>query len=65
MRIATPRTLLALPVALVVAAVIATPSVAATPAASIAPSTSQAAPGPTAQGIIMSDGRICNPRWGC
>ena len=20
---------------------------------------------PTAQGIIMSDGRICNPRWGC
>ena len=22
-------------------------------------------PGTTAQGIIMSDGRICNPRWGC
>jgi hypothetical protein len=21
--------------------------------------------GPTVQGIIMSDGRICNPRWGC
>jgi hypothetical protein len=20
---------------------------------------------PTAQGFIMSDGRICNPRWGC
>ncbi len=20
---------------------------------------------PTAQNIIMSDGRICNPRWGC
>jgi hypothetical protein len=20
---------------------------------------------PTTQGIIMSDGRICNPRWGC
>jgi hypothetical protein len=20
---------------------------------------------PTGQGIIMSDGRICNPRWGC
>ena len=20
---------------------------------------------PTPQGIIMSDGRICNPRWGC
>lgn len=24
-----------------------------------------AAPQPTTQGIIMSDGRICNPRWGC
>jgi hypothetical protein len=23
------------------------------------------APQPTTQGIIMSDGRICNPRWGC
>ena len=20
---------------------------------------------PATQGIIMSDGRICNPRWGC
>ena len=20
---------------------------------------------PSVQGIIMSDGRICNPRWGC
>ena len=20
---------------------------------------------PSAQGFIMSDGRICNPRWGC
>ena len=20
---------------------------------------------PTVQGFIMSDGRICNPRWGC
>ncbi len=20
---------------------------------------------PAPQGIIMSDGRICNPRWGC
>ena len=26
----------------------------------------QASPiGASAQGIIMSDGRICNPRWGC
>jgi hypothetical protein len=56
---------LAIPAALVVAAVCATPSVAATQTASIAPSALQAAPGPTAQGIIMSDGRICNPRWGC
>ena len=56
---------LAIPAALVVAAVFATPSVAATQTASIAPSPSQAAPGPTAQGIIMSDGRRCNPRWGC
>ena len=23
------------------------------------------APDATAQGFIMSDGRICNPRWGC
>ena len=23
------------------------------------------AAGPNTQGIIMSDGRICNPRWGC
>ena len=23
------------------------------------------APTAAAQGIIMSDGRICNPRWGC
>jgi len=62
MRIASPRTLLALPAALVVAAVIAAPSMAATQTDSIAP---HAAPGQTAQGIIMSDGRICNPRWGC
>jgi len=23
------------------------------------------APAASPQGIIMSDGRICNPRWGC
>ena len=40
---------LAIPAALVVAAVFATPSVAATQTASIAPSPSQAAPGPTAR----------------
>lgn len=59
----TPR-LLALPVAAVLVAVSAPASIAATPAVS---SSTAAAPipGTTAQGIIMSDGRICNPRWGC
>ena len=39
----------------------ATPAVlgSATTTTTIAP-----APAPTTQ-IIMSDGRICNPRWGC
>ena len=32
----------------------------------VAPATVQpVASAPTTQGIIMSDGRICNPRWGC
>jgi len=59
----TPR-LLALPVAAVLVAVSAPASIAATPAVS---SSAAAAPipGTTAQGIIMSDGRVCNPRWGC
>jgi hypothetical protein len=59
----TPR-LLALPVAAVLVAVSAPASIAATPAVS---SSNAAAPIPetTAQGFIMSDGRICNPRWGC
>jgi hypothetical protein len=54
--------LLALPVAAVLAAVSAPASIAATPtlSAAVAP-----IPGTTAQGFIMSDGRICNPRWGC
>ena len=29
------------------------------------PVVAPAATGVTQQGIIMSDGRICNPRWGC
>jgi hypothetical protein len=41
----------------------------ASPAAAVA-ATSQhvvnpATPAASQQGIIMSDGRICNPRWGC
>jgi hypothetical protein len=36
------------------------PTVAAT---SIDVSAATLAPAP--QGIIMSDGRVCNPRWGC
>ena len=42
---------------------LAGPAVAATPSTA-QPVVSPAA-GPTTQGIIMSDGRICNPRWGC
>jgi hypothetical protein len=58
-----PARLLALPIAALVVAVSAPASIAATPTVSSA----SAAPiaGPSAQGIIMSDGRICNPRWGC
>jgi hypothetical protein len=48
--------LLALPTAVALAALTGAPAVAATPAPATA-----AAPGPTSQGIIMSDGRICDP----
>ena len=45
------------------------PAAAATAPVSNAPSpyvpTQGSASAPTTQGIIMSDGRICNPRWGC
>ena len=54
--------LLALPVAAILVAVSAPASIAATPAVS---TSAASIPGTTAQGIIMSDGRICNPRWGC
>jgi hypothetical protein len=57
---------LALPAALVAAALFATPSSAATPISGASVSLEPTvAPAPTTQGIIMSDGRICNPRWGC
>jgi len=60
------RTWVAAPFAAVVAALaICGPAGAAT--APLAGSTLEPSPtvGTTAQGIIMSDGRICNPRWGC
>ena len=62
------RLMRALPAALAVAALIVPTSaaVAATPAAGgIEPAATQAVPAPTTQGIIMRDGGICNPRWGC
>ena len=64
----TSRLVRALPAALAVAALIAPTSaaVAATPAAGgFQPAATQAAPAPTTEGIIMRDGGICNPRWGC
>ena len=60
------RRILALPTAVFVAALIAAPSFAATPVSGASVSTQPTvAPAPETQGIIMSDGRICNPRWGC
>jgi hypothetical protein len=56
--------LLALPVAAVLVAVSAPASIAATATPTLDPAAAPI-PGTTAQGIIMSDGRICNPRWGC
>jgi hypothetical protein len=56
-----PRALLAVPAALAAAA-----ALIGSPAALATPTPAQAVPtGATPQGIIMSDGRICNPRWGC
>jgi hypothetical protein len=43
-------------------AVLAAPASAATTSPQPVVAT---APTVTPQGIIMSDGRICNPRWGC
>jgi hypothetical protein len=58
------RKLLALPAAVVAAALIGPPGLAAaaTPAAgSFAPTSAQAVSGATSQGIIMRDGGICDP----
>lgn len=54
--------LLALPI--VATIVVSGPASAATPQPS-GSSTVLTAPTPSAQGIIMRDGGICNPRWGC
>ena len=60
------RTWLAAPLAAVVAglALSGPAGAASTPlgGSSLEPSPTV---GATPQGIIMSDGRICNPRWGC
>ena len=58
-----PARLLALPIAALVVAVSAPASIAATP--TLSPVSAAPVGAPTPQGIIMSDGRICNPRWGC
>jgi hypothetical protein len=61
------RIVLALPTAVVVAALFGTPSLAATPApTTAAPAPVQPAPA-TGQGIIMRDGGICDPirHMGC
>ncbi len=51
----------------VLAVAVLTPTAAATAATTTSTPTPtvQPAAGVPAQGIIMSDGRICNPRWGC
>lgn len=41
----------------------ANPAAAVTTTSAFELNAAPAAPSP--QGIIMSDGRICNPRWGC
>ena len=56
--------MLALPIALFAIALAAPAANAVTVTPTLSP-TVGAAPAPSTQGIIMSDGRICNPRWGC
>jgi hypothetical protein len=54
--------LLVLPTALVV---LAAPASAATALPQPVTGDSISAPSAAPQGIIMRDGGICNPRWGC
>jgi hypothetical protein len=44
---------------------LANPAAAAAVTPVSQPEVHLAAPAASPQGIIMSDGRICNPRWGC
>ena len=59
------RLLLAVPTAVVAAALFGAPSFAATPATTVAPAPVQ--PAGTSQGIIMRDGGVCDPirHMGC
>ena len=62
------RTAAASAAAILTAVALSGPAVAASvPAGGSSPyMPTQGSPlNPTTQGIIMSDGRICNPRWGC
>ena len=57
----------AAPAAAIVAALALSGPAAATPVSpdSATPYVSTQNPGASTQGIIMRDGGICNPRWGC
>ena len=44
---------------------LASPAAAAAVTATSQPNVNAATLAASPQGIIMSDGRICNPRWGC
>jgi hypothetical protein len=45
--------------------VLASPAAAAPVTATSQPNVNAATLAASPQGFIMSDGRICNPRWGC
>jgi hypothetical protein len=63
------RMFLVLPAAMAVAALAGPPAFGATltpGSGTSTPAPTQAVPGPTSSGFIMSDGRICDPfRMGC
>jgi hypothetical protein len=63
----TRKTLLALPIALVVAVGISSPAGATTLTPASAAPTPTVAPAQTTQGIIMRDGGVCDPirHMGC
>ena len=51
--------------ALLAALTLAGPAAASMPLTADPSPYTTSAPGATTQAIIRSDGRICNPRWGC